>query len=199
MGDDKSGREKQARDADRRQRERDVADELERGDEPEPPVDSTVLDELESELDSLDFPATGADIVSVVGNRNIESNEASYAVEELVPAIESEAFDSPAAVRVRIQRPTVAAAMKRVLEAADTLPNTDLSESQRDAYEKTFRELKAIDPDDDDEGIPAVADWIVERIREKETLPGSRAVRRHAATFCRQNGYEIRDDEWLGI
>lgn len=59
---------------------------------------------------------------------------------------------------------------------------------QRDAYVKTFAELEAIDADDDDEGIRAIADWIVERIREKETLPGSRDVRREAAKFCRSNG-----------
>ncbi|WP_255152864.1 hypothetical protein [Halorarius halobius] len=199
MADDKNGRDKQARDADRRQRERDVAVELERGDEPEPPIDSAALDELDSELESLEFPVTGSEVVAVIGDRDIESDDESYTVEELVPAIDSETFDSPSAVRVRVQRPTVAAAMKRVLEAAETLPNTDLSESQRDAYEKTFRELKAIDADDDDEGIRAVTDWIVKRIQENETLPGSRAVRQHAATFCRTNGYEIRNDEWLGI
>jgi len=37
MADDRNGREKQARDADRRQRRRDVDAELERGDEQEPP------------------------------------------------------------------------------------------------------------------------------------------------------------------
>jgi len=44
-----------------------------------------------------------------------------------------------------------------------------------------------------------MGDWIVEQIREKEKKPGSRAVRREAAKFCRANGYEVRNDEWLGV
>ncbi|MFD1597406.1 hypothetical protein [Halobellus rarus] len=199
MADDRSGRDKQARDSDRRQRERDLAAELARGDEPEPPFDAADLVDVESELESLTFPATGAEIVAAVGDRAIESPAGRYTIEELVPAADAETFESPVAVSARIQRPTIAAAMKRVVEAADTLPNTELSESQRDAYEKTFRALKAIDADDDDEGIRAIGDWIVERVREKETLPGSRDVRRQAAKFCRANGYQVRNDEWLGI
>jgi len=199
MADDKDGRESQARNADRRQRQRDVEAELERGDEPEPPVDPADLAEFETELESLSFPATGADVVGAVGDREVESIEGNYAVADLVPAVDEETFESPSDVRARIQRPTVASAMKRVVEATASLRHSELSESQRDAYEKTFRELKAIDADDDDEGVTNIADWIVERVRETETLPGSRDVRRQAAKFCRANGYQVRNDEWLGI
>lgn len=199
MADDKNGREKQARNAERRQRERDVRAELERGDEPEPPIEAPELDDLESELERLDFPATGAEIVATVGDHEIESVDGSYTVEELVPGMDEETFDSPAAVAVQVQRPAVAAAMKRVIEASKTLPNADLPWSQRKAYEMTFQELKAIDADDDDEGVQAITDWIVERIRDKEKLPGSRDVRRQAAKFCRANGYQVRTDQWLGI
>ena len=199
MADDKSGRDKQARDAERRQREREIDAELERGDEAEPPVEAEELAEFEAALESLAFPATGADVVEAIGDRTIESATGRYRVEELVPAVAEETFDSPAAVRVEVQRPTVAAAMKRVVEASTTLDNPTFSWSQRKAYENTFEELEAIDGDDDDEGIRVVADWIVERISEKERLPSSRAVRREAATFCRANGYQIRSDEWLGI
>lgn len=128
----------------------------------------------------------------------MESDDESYTVEGLVPAIDSETFDSSSAIRTRVQRPTIAAAMKRVLEAAEMLPNTDLQGSQH-AYEKTFQELKAINTDDDDEGTLSVTDWIVERIREDETRPESRAVRRQAAKFCRANGYEIQNDEWFSM
>lgn len=199
MADNKKGRDKQADDAERRRRERDLAAELERGDEAEPPVEAGVLAELETELDSLEFPATGTEVVAAVGDSEVESVDGTYALEELIPDAEEETFDSPGALRVRVQRPTVAAAMKRVVEASQTLPNTEFRGSQRDAYEKTFQELKTIDADDDDEGIRAISDWIVERIREKEKLPGSRAVRRQAAKFCRENGYQVRNDEWLGI
>lgn len=199
MADDKRGRDKQARNAERRQREREIANELERGDELEPPVDAEELADLEEELEELTFPATGIEVVAAVGDREIESDEGSYSLEELVPETDEETFDSPSAVRVRVQRPTIAAAMKRVGEAAETLPGADLDGSQRKGYEKTFRALKAIDADDDDEGIQVISDWIVDRIHEKEKPPGSREVRRRAAKFCRTNGYEVRNDEWLGI
>ncbi|MDS0477847.1 hypothetical protein [Natrinema sp. 1APR25-10V2] len=199
MADDKSGREKQARDAERRQQEREIATELERGDEAEPPVDAEELTDFEERLEKLTFPATGTEVVAAVGDREIESTEGSYSIEELVPETDEETFDSPAAIRVQVQRPTVAAAMKRVVEASETLRNTDFSWTQRNAYQKTFQELKAIDADDDDEGIRVISDWIVERIRDEETLPTSRAVRREAAKFCRTNGYQVRNDEWLGI
>lgn len=199
MADDKRGREDQARNEERRQREREIAMELRRGDESEPPIQPAELADLESALDPLSFPATGAAVVEVVGDREIESVDGSYTVEQLVADTDTERFDTPESVRVRVQRPTVATAMKRVLEAAETLRNEDLDDSQRTAYEKTFRELQAIDADDEDEGIRAVAAWIVDRIHEQGKLPGSRAVRRHAAEFCRENGYEIRNDEWLGI
>ena len=199
MADDKSGREKQAQDGDRRQRERDVAAELARGDEPEPPFDAADLVDIEEELESLTFPATGAEIVAVVGDRAIESPTERYTIEDLVPAADAETFESPVAVRARLQRPTIAAAMKRIVEASEEHPQESLTDSQREAYEKTFRKLKALDAVDDDEGIPAIRDWIVEQLHENETLPGSRAVRREAAEFCRANGYEVRNDEWLGI
>jgi hypothetical protein len=199
MGDDKSGRDKQAQNANRRQRERAILTELERWDETEPAVDERELGDLESELGELPFPATGAEIVDAVGDREIEEEGVSFTLAELVPETDEEEFDAPETVRVRVQRPTIAAAMKRVVEACATVPQVDLGGSQREAYEKTFRALKAIDADDDDEGIQVIADWIVERIHEKEKLPGSRDVRRQAAKFCREQDYQIRNDEWLGV
>jgi hypothetical protein len=198
MADDKRGREKQAQDAERRQRERDVAAELERGEEPRPPVDESALDWLESALDPVSFPATGSAVVDQIGDREVESTAETYTVEELVPETETVAFDSPAAVRARVLRPTVAASMKRIVEAGAALPDRDRFGSQREAYERTLRALVAVDPDDEDEVVETVTDWIVERIEEKEALPGSRAVRRQAAKVCRANGHQVRDDEWLG-
>ncbi|WP_458210710.1 DUF5789 family protein [Haladaptatus sp. NG-SE-30] len=199
MADNRSGRDKQARDAERRQQERDVATELERGDEKEPPVEAAELGDFEVELEAMNFPATGAEIVATFGDHTIESVKGSYTIEDLVPETDEETFDSPAAVRVQVQRPTVAAAMKRVVESSETLRNTEFSWTQRKAYEMTFQELGSIDADDDDEGITAISDWIVDQIHEKEKLPTSRAVRRQAAKFCRANGYQVRVDEWLGI
>ncbi len=198
MADNKRGRDKQAHDAEKRQRQREIAEALERGDEPEPPIDPSELASFETGLESLEFPATGTEVVEAVGDQALESADGEYSVEELVPDTDEASFDSPAVVREQIQQPTVATAMKRVLEASEGLPEK-LSGSQYDAYRKTFLALRAIDADDNDEGIQVISDWILERIHDKEKLPGSRAVRRQAAKFCRNEGYEIRNDEWLGV
>lgn len=199
MADDKRGRESQARDEDQRQRERAIASGLERGDEPEPKVEEAVLEDVEAELGSPDYPATGAEVVVAVGHREVPAEDGTYSLADLISESDLEAFESPAAVRVRVQRPTVASAMKRVVEAADAVQHVDLGNSQREAYEKTFRALAAIKADDQDEGIRVAADWIVKQVHEEGDLPGSRDVRRQAAEFCRDRGYAIRNDEWLGV
>lgn len=114
MPDDKHSREKQARDAERRQREREILEELERQDDTEPPVEEAVLDDVETKIQSLEFPPTGSEVVAAVGDRQVESPDETYTVEELVPETDAVTFDSPAAVRVRVQRPTITAAMERV-------------------------------------------------------------------------------------
>lgn len=199
MADDKSGRNDQADAADRRQRERALEAALERRDEPEPPVEDADLDEVEAAVAELAFPATGADVVAAVGDREVAAADGTYVVAELIPDSELETFDGPTPVRQRVQRPTVARAMKRVVEACEDVQGETLEGSQRDAYEATFRALESIDAVDEDEGIRVVADWIVERIQDEESLPGSRDVRRRAAAYCRENGYEVRSDEWLGV
>ena len=110
MADDKNGREKQARDDDDRQRRRDIAAELERGDEPEPEIDAADLGDVAAELESLEFPATGAEIIAAIGDRDIGPSAERYTVEQLVPETDKVQFDSPDRVRVRIRRPTVATA-----------------------------------------------------------------------------------------
>ncbi|MUW14593.1 hypothetical protein GJ633_07840 [Halorubrum sp. CBA1125] len=199
MADDKSGREKQAADEDRRQRERAIAAELERGDEAEPPVDAAELADLEAALQPLTFPATGREIVAAVGDREVASVDGTHAVADLLPDADMETFDAPAVVSERVRRPAVAAAMKRVVEAAATLPNEAFGRSQQEAFERSFRALSDVNELDDEAGVRAVADWVVDRIREKEVIPGSRDVRRYAAMYCREHGYEVRDDEWLGV
>ncbi|NHX36432.1 MULTISPECIES: DUF5789 family protein [Halolamina] len=199
MADDKRGRDKQAQDADRRQRERALQAELERYDEAEPPIEDAELDELEAELETVSFPATGAEIVDAVGERRVTAGQKTYAVEELLPEAEVETFEAPEVVRSRIQRPTVASAMKRIVEASETIPNVEFSSGQRDAYEKTIRALQAVDTLDEDEGVRAITDWIIEQIEEKGKLPESRDVRRQGAKITRNTGYEVRSDEWLGI
>lgn len=199
MPDDKRGREKQARDAQNRQRQRDVAEARSRAQEPEPPIESEELDEIEEALDSVPFPATGRELVETVGSRPIESIDRPLTIGDLLPKSEREAFESSADVRKRLEQPMVAVAMKRILEVSEQLPGDKLKGSQWDAYERTFHELHEIDDVDEDEGIQVISDWLVDRIEAKEKLPGSRDVRREAAKYCRKNGYKVRNDEWLGV
>ncbi|MWV65088.1 hypothetical protein GRS48_09690 [Halorubrum sp. JWXQ-INN 858] len=197
MADDKRGRDKQARDAERRQQEREIDAAVERGDEPEPPLAPELLDDVEAELEAVSFPATGAEVVAAVGDHEIRAPTATYTVAELVPDADEERFESPATVRKRVRRPRVAATMKRIVEATATLQRVDLDGSQRTGYEKTLTELATVAPDT--EGVETIGDWIVDRIRDDGTLPGSRAVRREAASFCRERGYDVSKDDWLGI
>lgn len=199
MADTKDGREDQAQAEENRQRQREIAEALERADETEPPVEPEELDDLEAELDALDYPATAEEVVHAVGDREVTEADRTFTVSEMLPETDDETFEDSAEIRMRVQRPTIAASMKRIIEASKTVPNEHVGTSQREAYERTLRELKAIDADDDDEGVEYITEWIVERIREMEKLPGSRDVRRQAAKFCRENGYEVRNDEWLGV
>ncbi|MFD1647712.1 hypothetical protein [Haloarchaeobius litoreus] len=199
MADDKRGREKQARDEDMRQRKRAILEELERTSESEPRVDFDSLAEAEAALESVPFPATGRQVVEVIGELELDAPEGPMRADDLLPNADAETFDSPTEVRFRLQRPTVASAMKRVVEAADEARKVELSGSQREAYEKTFTALEDLAPDDEDEGIPYIRDWILDRIEDDGDLPGSRAVRREAAKFARKNGYPVSNDEWLGI
>lgn len=94
-----------------------------------------------------------------------------------------------------------------VERALDRIANAEseagLREKDRDdqyeAYEKTLRALEDIDADDNDEGITVVTEWIIEQLQSTDKRPNSRAVRRRARQFCERNGYDISNNEWLGV
>ncbi|MXR50115.1 hypothetical protein GRX03_00630 [Halovenus sp. WSH3] len=196
MADNKSGRDKQAHDEAKRQQKREMVAELERMDETEPPVPESDLSELKDELEAVSFPATGAELVEAVGDVPVYEE---YVAADLLPATDADRYETAGAVTAQVQRPTVAGAMKQITEASETVTSLEFGRSQWDAYQKTMRALTAIDADDDDMAVTVMTEWIVDKITAGETLPGSRAVRRQAATFCREAGYEIRNDEWLGV
>lgn len=198
MADDKNSRDEQSDNADRRQRERGLAETLERTGEKEPPTETADLSEIEREIGGLDFPITGKKVLESLGDQKIGSDNGSYSIEELVPDTDEETFGSASELRERVQRPKVSEAMKRTVEKG-TEVGAEFGVSQREAYEKTFRELVDIDAVDDDEGLTAIADWIVKKTENKGAFPGSRAVRRRAAEYCRANGYSVSNDEWLGV
>jgi hypothetical protein len=199
MADDRNSRDKQADDAERRQQERELAEELERTGEPEPAPDAERLVDIEKELNSLEYPSTGAEIVEALGDRVVDSSSETYEVQDVVPDTDEEVFGSPSTVLKQVQRPKVAEAMKRIVETNARVSGEGLGDSQRKAYEKTLRRLRDISPKDDDEGVEFIADWIVEKLESEKKLPGSRVVRKEAAKFCRKSGYTVRNDDWLGV
>jgi len=192
MGDTKNGREDQAQDEMKRQRKRAIQEELDRWHETEPPR------ELEDALEALDYPATVEEVAAEVGDYEVSVGDETIPVAEVVERSNVDRFDSPTEARERIQKPSVAASLRRLLAVSREAGLEDDFRKREDTYEKTLRVLENVDADDDDEGIAAVTAWIAERVEEKGSLPKSRRVRNYAAEFCRDNDYEIRDDAWLG-
>lgn len=206
MPDTKDGREEQAHHEERRQREREIAEALARGEEPEPDPDLEAVDEddltaVESALADLSYPATGEAVVEAVGERELATADRTYTVGDLISDSGRVRFDSPETIRARLARPTVARALRRITRTVGTVET--LSDRKIDerlaAYDRTFRELVAVAPEDYEHGIQVVTDWVVDVVRRDERLPSSRAVRRRAAVFCRANGYEVREDGWLAV
>lgn len=195
MADNKSGRDKQAHDEAKRQQKREMVAELERMDETEPAIPEADLHELKDELSELSFPATGAELVAEIGEVPVYEE---YVAADLLPETDNDRYETPGAVTAQVQRPTVASAMKAVTEASEAASTVEFGRSQWDAYQKTFRALVAIDGDDD-ELVRVVTEWILEQVETKESLPGSRGVRRQAANVCRAEGHEISTNDWLGV
>jgi hypothetical protein len=199
MADDKDGRDKQAQDAERRQRERELETALERGDESAPPMTTVATEAIDSELEGLSYPATGRDVVAAIGNREIEVAEDTARIGELLADTAAESFEAPDSIRSRVRYPGVARAMKRIVESAGRFQHDTLRGSQREAYEKTLQALADVDALDDDEVVEEIVDWIVERVGETGSFPGSREIRRQAARTCRAKGYTISNNDWLGV
>jgi|AntDeeMinimDraft_4_1070355.scaffolds.fasta_scaffold00105_53 hypothetical protein len=93
---------------------------------------------------------------------------------------------------MRIER-----AIQRLRELSEGVSGTTAVRPKLELYEKTLRELVDVTPDDDDEGILVVTEWIEDYVDEDGTFPPSRAVRDRAAKYCRANGYELTEDSWL--
>lgn len=94
---------------------------------------------------------------------------------------------------------SIDSAIERITEAeAEAGLRDDDRGQQHKVYEKTFRALEDVTPDDDDEGITVVTDWIVEEIRTTGERPNSKSVRRRARRYCEDNGYEVSNNDWLG-
>lgn len=192
MGDTKDGRDKQARDEENRARMRAMREELERYHETEPPR------ELDDALDELDYPARADQVVDAVGDYEVQTADDAIPVAEVVEESAREEYDSREDAREKLQRPSVAASLRRLRTVSQETGLESEFRERQDTYKKTLRSLENVDADDEDEGIAYVTAWLVEEMRERERLPKSRKVRQRATQFCRDNGYEVRDDSWLG-
>lgn len=103
MGDTKRGREKQTADEERRQRERELAEALERVDEPEPIADADgELGELDGALENHDYPTTTAEVIAAYGSRVVETQGRWKPIDSILEPIDDERYDSPDDVRSRI-------------------------------------------------------------------------------------------------
>jgi len=193
MGDTREGREDQAQEELERQQRRAVQEELDRWHETEPPR------ELEDALESLSYPVTAEAVAEAVGDHEVTVGDGeAIPVAEIVERSTVEGFDSPEAARERIRKPSVAASLRRLRAVCDDAGLGSEYRAKEETFEKTLRALEDVDADDDDEGVAAVTAWVVEHLAETGSLPKSRRVRNYAAEFCRENGYVVRDDGWLG-
>lgn len=192
MGDTRDGRDEQSRNRDRRDIERSVREELARWHEVEPP------DDVVAALDAVAYPADTEDVAAAVQGFEVAVGDDAVPVAEVVQLAAPVRFRSAREARQTVERPSVAAALRRIEAACQRWDHRDAFRERRAAYEKTLQALEDIDGDDDNEGITVIAAWIVGELAEKDKLPRSRRLRKRAAAFCRDNGYEVRDDDWLG-
>lgn len=106
MADNKKGRDEQADDEERRQRERELEEARDRADEPEPPHDDPgeKLGDLDEALENHDYPTTTDELITVYGDREVESQGGSKSIDELLTPIDDETYASADEARNRIQR-----------------------------------------------------------------------------------------------
>ncbi len=102
MADTKEGRDKQARDEENRQRQRELEENLARGDEPEPAAEGDDAAELDAALASHDFPASSQDLIQAYGEYEVHVRDDAPRLREVLRDESSVTFESPQAVRDRI-------------------------------------------------------------------------------------------------
>ena len=101
MADDKQGRDKQAADEERRQRDRDLQEARDRADESEP---GKQLGDLDDALEMQDYPTTTEELVEAYGDYEVETQGGRKSVEEVLAPVDNRTYDSADDVRNRIQR-----------------------------------------------------------------------------------------------
>ena len=105
MADDKQGRDKQADDEERHQRERAVEEARTRADEAEPMRDDPgeQLGDLDEALETHDYPTTTDELVEAYGDYEIETQGGRKPLDEVLAPTDNQTYDSVDDVRSRIQ------------------------------------------------------------------------------------------------
>lgn len=104
MADDTQGREEQADREEERQREREVEEARTRGDEQEPmggdPGDR--LGELDAALTAHDYPATTTELVAAYGEHELETQDGTHSLADVLAATDDQTHESADDARRRI-------------------------------------------------------------------------------------------------
>ena len=105
MPDNKRGRDKQADDEERRQREREFAEARDRADEAEPTHDEPgeQLGDLDEPLENHDYPTTKDELVEAFGDREVQTQGGRKSIEDVLAPLDNELYESADDVRTRIQ------------------------------------------------------------------------------------------------
>ena len=104
MADNKKGRDKQADDQERRQRERELTEARDRAGEVEPPLNHPdhELGDLNAALETIHYPTTTDELIEVYGDRTVHSQRGSTAIRNVLALIDNETYDSADEVRTRM-------------------------------------------------------------------------------------------------
>ncbi len=104
MADTKRGREKQAANRERRQRERELTEELQRWEEEEPqPADLDIaLEGLVDEIETHEYPVSTSELVAEYGDHEVFTLDGWEPLEELLAESEDKTHHEPADVRKQV-------------------------------------------------------------------------------------------------
>lgn len=105
MPDNKKGRKQKADNKDRRQREQELSEERDQGNEAEPVHDDPGrrLGNLDKVLANHVYPTTTDELIEVYGDREVESRRGRKTIGEVLTPIDDETYESADEVRHRIQ------------------------------------------------------------------------------------------------
>ena len=85
--------------------------------------------------------------------------------------------------------------VEKVLGTREQYEAKQKGRSRRRAYEKSIEEVRDVAGTTE---AKQLAQWIEEYVRDERELPTSRQVRKEGAEICRDAGYSVSTNDWLG-